>query len=351
MGCFGTHRFARSRWEPANRTGPSTRRPLWPMFPLIRAGPTPRVAMRPRRGGCSARSAFSTSLRVTTSSGTPSQLPSLRSPEPTTSAPGPTNGWCHTPATTSSSAAARRTTGPSTTTWAPWRHRSGTTSRLSGTSAKRSRCMSGSVPRAGCACTERALAELPGTDRARNDFRLEDGRWLVSFAGRRVSLPDAKGLRDLHALVGASGREVHVLDLLGPEVAGVVGRSGSDAVLDAEAKARYRVRLDQLADELDSAERAGDADRAEALESERTALVHELARNRPGRSRPPSRRCERAGSEDRRGQGEGQLGQARAGPSRARRPPAPLGPAGHLMCLPPRRTDRLAADDLELAAG
>ena len=100
---------------------------------------------------------------------------------------------------------------------------------------------------------------------------------MLSYAGRRVSLPDAKGLHDLHALLGSAGTEVHVLDLLGPEAAATVGRTGADPVLDDQAKEQYRHRLDQLAEELESAERAGDADRAGRLEKERTALVHELA--------------------------------------------------------------------------
>ncbi len=125
--------------------------------------------------------------------------------------------------------------------------------------------------------TERAIADLAGNEAERQDFRLDGGRWVLSYAGRRVSLPDAKGLHDLHALLGSAGTEVHVLDLLGPETAATVGRTGADPVLDDQAKEQYRHRLVQLAEELESAERAGDADRAGRLEKERTALVRELA--------------------------------------------------------------------------
>jgi hypothetical protein len=125
--------------------------------------------------------------------------------------------------------------------------------------------------------TERALAHLAATGRARYDFRLDDGRWVLSYGERRVSLPDAKGLHDLQMLLGAAGREIHVLELLGPGVAGTVGRSGADPVLDDAAKDQYRRRLDRLGEELESAERAGDPVRAERLDAERTALVRELA--------------------------------------------------------------------------
>jgi hypothetical protein len=125
--------------------------------------------------------------------------------------------------------------------------------------------------------SEQALRALGGTLETRNDFRVDDGRWVLSYAGRRVSLPDAKGLHDIHALLRAAGSDVHVLDLLGPDVSATVGRTGADAVLDDRAKAEYRARLDLLADELESAERAGDAERAEQLETERSAVVRELA--------------------------------------------------------------------------
>jgi hypothetical protein len=47
-------------------------------------------------------------------------------------------------------------------------------------------------------------------------------------------------------------------------------------VLDDRAKAEYRAQLGRLAEELESAERAGDPERAERLDAERTALVEEL---------------------------------------------------------------------------
>jgi hypothetical protein len=125
--------------------------------------------------------------------------------------------------------------------------------------------------------SQQALADLGSTEPSRNDFRLDDGRWVLSYAGRRVSLPDAKGLHDLHALIGANGADMHVLDLVGPEPASAMDRMGADPVLDDRAKAEYRARLDVLAGERESAERAGDAARSELLEEERVALVRALA--------------------------------------------------------------------------
>ncbi len=115
--------------------------------------------------------------------------------------------------------------------------------------------------------TEAALASLT---RPTNEFRLTDGRWLLSYAGTQAQIADSKGLHDLAVLIGAQGNEVHVSTLIGP---GFV-RTGADPVLDETAKAQYKARLAALSEQL---EEAVDPDHAEKLRSERDALIHELA--------------------------------------------------------------------------
>jgi tetratricopeptide (TPR) repeat protein len=97
--------------------------------------------------------------------------------------------------------------------------------------------------------------------------------WKLSFEGRIVHLPDAKGLHDLATLVANPGRDLHVLTLLGrPGPA-----FGADAVLDDEARAAYRARVGAIDRALDDADRAGDSQEGERLAAERVALVSELA--------------------------------------------------------------------------
>ena len=96
---------------------------------------------------------------------------------------------------------------------------------------------------------------------------------LLCFGGRQVQLPDSKGLADIAALVGARGADVHVLTLVGHHLA----RMGADPVLDRQAKAAYKARLDGLAADIEDAEAAGSDGQAEALRSERDALIRELA--------------------------------------------------------------------------
>ena len=73
-------------------------------------------------------------------------------------------------------------------------------------------------------------------------------------------------------------------------------RMGGDAVLDDEAKAQYRRRLDRLDEEIDRAAARGDDSRAAAYDRERAALLDELraAAGLAGRSRRLGDEAERA---------------------------------------------------------
>ncbi|MFG3254455.1 AAA family ATPase [Streptomyces sp. NPDC048172] len=130
-------------------------------------------------------------------------------------------------------------------------------------------------------------------------FRLDDGMWTLSFAGRTVHVPDAKGLRDLHVLISSPGTEVPAARLLAPEGGDMVvaARSlGGDAVLDEEAKTRYRHRLTLLDEEIERALDLGQDRRAATLDEERQALLDELrgAAGLLGRTRRLGDESERA---------------------------------------------------------
>lgn len=137
----------------------------------------------------------------------------------------------------------------------------------------------------------------PGPDAA--VFRRDGDVWELTFAGTTVHVPDAKGVRDIHALLGRPGMGVRAVDLLDPE-AGAAGRAarsmGGDDVLDERAKAAYRTRLTHLDEEIDSALARGDDGRAARLDEERAALIEELRRatGLGGRSRRLGDDAERA---------------------------------------------------------
>jgi tetratricopeptide (TPR) repeat protein len=131
------------------------------------------------------------------------------------------------------------------------------------------------------------------------EFRFDGEVWSLSFAGHTVHLPDAKGLRDLHLLLSRPGMDVPAVRLVDPaagEAALAARRMGGDAVLDDEAKARYRRRLEQLDEEIDRATELADDARAAKYDRERAALINELkaAAGLAGRDRRLGDEAERA---------------------------------------------------------
>ncbi|MEV6785774.1 AAA family ATPase [Streptomyces sp. NPDC051098] len=142
-------------------------------------------------------------------------------------------------------------------------------------------------------------AEAAQPHLARQRFRRDGTVWALEFAGRGVHVPDAKGLRDLHTLMTHAGDDLSAVVLLDPEGgdAVVAARSfGGDPVLDEEAKARYRRRLERLDEEIDRAAELGDDRRSEEFGRERAALLDELrtAAGLRGRTRRLGDEAERA---------------------------------------------------------
>ncbi|MGP4109377.1 ATP-binding protein [Streptomyces sp. 4N509B] len=129
---------------------------------------------------------------------------------------------------------------------------------------------------------------------AANEFRFDGAVWTLRYAGRTVHVPDAKGLRDLHQLLGAPGADIAAADLAA--VDGTSRRMGGDPVLDEEAKARYRRHLARLDEEIDQATGVGEDERAARLDTERAALLAELraAAGLAGRTRRLGDEAERA---------------------------------------------------------
>lgn len=112
-----------------------------------------------------------------------------------------------------------------------------------------------------------------------NVFRFDGSVWTLAFAGHTVHVPDAKGLRDIHVLLGRPGVDVPAVDLLtagGGAEPRAARQMGGDDVLDDTAKAQYRHRLTQLDDEIERALDRHDDARATELDRERAALLDEL---------------------------------------------------------------------------
>jgi hypothetical protein len=133
-------------------------------------------------------------------------------------------------------------------------------------------------------------ATQDGSGAARGTFRREGQFWTVAYGPEMARLRDLKGLRYVGLLLGAAGREVHVMELVtaaegaarGDGVSAAfeelsVSRLGTgEAVLDPAAKDAYRTRLRELSEDLEEARSWNDPERAARLEQEVDALTAEL---------------------------------------------------------------------------
>ena len=156
-----------------------------------------------------------------------------------------------------------------------------------------------------------AITEAPGS----NTFRREGDYWTIVYDGSLVRLRDSKGLRYLARLVANPGQEFYAIDLEAgesrpakparphpgrgtshPEVEVRSDLGDAGELLDAQAKAAYKARLEDLREELDEAERFNDPDRAAKAKEEIDFLASELARavGLGGRDRRAASHAERA---------------------------------------------------------
>jgi non-specific serine/threonine protein kinase len=121
-------------------------------------------------------------------------------------------------------------------------------------------------------------------------MRSEGDVWAFSFDGNTIHIRDSKGVRCLAVLLASPGVEVHSLELGGsaPDPAargranvqeGLSAGGSDDAgpLLDSEAKAAYRRRLDELREDLEEAESFNDPERAAKAREEMDFLSRELA--------------------------------------------------------------------------
>jgi hypothetical protein len=123
-------------------------------------------------------------------------------------------------------------------------------------------------------------------------FTRQGDYWVIRYQGNIAFLKSTRGHCCLALLLRHPGREFHVSELLdqqsahapickadGREIALSRVRSLFDAgaVLDAQAKAEYKCRLDDLRRDLAEAERSNDLARAERARFEINAIAEQIA--------------------------------------------------------------------------
>lgn len=140
------------------------------------------------------------------------------------------------------------------------------------------------------------VGAAPSTPRTA-ELRCEGEYWTVAHAGNSVPLKNSVGLHYLALPLRRPREEIHVLDLVAGQSGGATVAVGDlGPVLDDKAKATYRARLEELADEVTEAESFGDHTRAEAARTEIDSLTEQLtaAYGLGGRDRKTGAHSERA---------------------------------------------------------
>ena len=127
-------------------------------------------------------------------------------------------------------------------------------------------------------------------------FHREGEYWTIAYLGKVCRVRDTLGLRYLAVLLGSPHKQIHVLELvaLGEGPRENVTAEGKDTatlaesgmhlsrlgdageILDSQAKAAYKRRLQELREELTAAQAGSDVERAARVEQEIDFLTEEI---------------------------------------------------------------------------
>jgi hypothetical protein len=149
----------------------------------------------------------------------------------------------------------------------------------------------------------------PPTDEESLFLRHND-YWTIRYSGHAALLKSTRGLHYLAVLLREPGREFHVRELLARPIAVSTpaavsakervtgGLYAGVPVLDAQAKAEYETRINDLRQDLNQAELFNDLQRKTEVQNELQAIAHHLASTvgLGGRDRRTSSDAERARS-------------------------------------------------------
>lgn len=137
---------------------------------------------------------------------------------------------------------------------------------------------------------------VSGAHGSRSVFRLDGEFWTVTFADQTSRLKNSRGMELLARLLANANRELHALDLASQSAGLSSIDSDTGPLIDDEARARYKRRLEELEEELSEAELMNDRSRLDRASSERTFLIEELkaAAGLGGRVRRSGSASERA---------------------------------------------------------
>jgi hypothetical protein len=109
-------------------------------------------------------------------------------------------------------------------------------------------------------------------------FLRHNDYWIIRYRGHAALLKSTRGLHYLLVLLREPGREFHVTELLAsPMAVPTGGLYAGVPVLDAQAKAEYERRINDLRQDLNQAEQFNDLQRKTEAQNELQAIADHLA--------------------------------------------------------------------------
>lgn len=138
--------------------------------------------------------------------------------------------------------------------------------------------------------SETSFGVLGSYEREESLFIQPNDYWTIRYQGHVALLKSTRGLHYLVVLLRNPGREFHVSELLAHALGGLIPGAGVAVpegvngglfsgfpVLDAQAKAEYKRRINVLRHELEEAERFNDTKRGTEIQNELEAICDNLA--------------------------------------------------------------------------
>jgi hypothetical protein len=155
------------------------------------------------------------------------------------------------------------------------------------------------------------MLDWPSPTHEESLFLRQNDYWTIRYHGYTALFKSTRGLDYLAVLLRDPGREFHVTELVACPIdastpAAVVAVNGrvtgvlyaGASLLDAQAKAEYKCRVNELRQELDQVKRFNDLQRKTEVQNELQAIADHLASavGLGGRDRKTSSDAERARS-------------------------------------------------------
>lgn len=108
-------------------------------------------------------------------------------------------------------------------------------------------------------------------EESRNILKCEGELWQISFGSKTIHMRDAKGLHDIATLLRVPEKQLHCTELMNAATV-----TEQVLVFDEKARKSYQMRIHELQEEIESAEKMNDVVQASELQKEYDQVIDHL---------------------------------------------------------------------------